>query len=389
MDLPQNIKLAIPSSHGRDIFRKAFNECGSNYPPVRYITAWDALDKAGYTHQDGVYTKSNSGDIFLLEQLAQAMELDVEINDNDDERSENAPPPGGMYSSCPVNTHSADLLTAWMQSFKIPNPVPADQLHCTILYSKEQVGGYKPINDMTILTPRSISYCGVPQCNYFLRRLGKNKECLALCFNNDKLADQFWQALNIGASWDFDDHNLHITLSYDCPMSFDIATLDIPHFEIMLDPEQVKPLPSSLTLEGKKTVQLDNPLPVLKFSLQKSNEEKQMVYGYASVIEKDGKPVVDLQGDVIDDEDMLVKAAHDFMRQYREGHELHWGKQTGEIVESVVFTKQLQDALAIDLGQVGWYIGYKVNDSTVWDMVKKGVYKAFSIGGDGIREAVA
>ena len=114
-----------------------------------------------------------------------------------------------------------------------------------------------------------------------------------------------------------------------------------------------------------------------------------LVYGWASVIEKGGETITDHQGDRISS-DELVKAAHDYMTNERHGGVLHdeIGHDIGHIVESVVFTKELQKHLGVDLGKVGWLIGYKITDDRVKMMVKSGVLKAFSIGGKGRREEV-
>jgi hypothetical protein len=54
----------------------------------------------------------------------------------------------------------------------------------------------------------------------------------------------------------------------------------------------------------------------------------------------------------------------------------------------MVFTKETQAALGIDLKKTGWWIGFKVDDDTVWDAIKSGKYRAFSIGGMALRETV-
>lgn len=116
---------------------------------------------------------------------------------------------------------------------------------------------------------------------------------------------------------------------------------------------------------------------------------KGLVYGWASVIEKDGKIVTDHEGDRIDIED-LTDAAHNFITKSRNGGVLHdeYGHHIGHIVESVIFSKQLQKALGIDLGKVGWLIGYQITDPRVKMMVKGGLLKSFSVGGKGRRVPV-
>lgn len=126
-----------------------------------------------------------------------------------------------------------------------------------------------------------------------------------------------------------------------------------------------------------------------KFNIQanisKVNEELRVVYGYASVIEEGGKSVIDHHGDIINEYE-LVKAAHMFVSVFRQGKEMHQGMPCGEIVESVVLTKDVQESLGIDLGKVGWFIGFKVRSEEVWQKVKSGELKAFSIGGTAVRD---
>lgn len=119
----------------------------------------------------------------------------------------------------------------------------------------------------------------------------------------------------------------------------------------------------------------------------KSDSEKRLVYGWASIVEKGGEPVIDHQGDVIHPNE-LVRAAHGFIKSGRAAKVMHKGKQVGEIVESLVMTADIQKALGIDLGLVGWFIGMHVPDDGAWDAVQKGLLKSFSIGGRGTRVEV-
>jgi len=117
----------------------------------------------------------------------------------------------------------------------------------------------------------------------------------------------------------------------------------------------------------------------------------QVVYGWASVIEKDGHVVTDSQGDRISEAEM-IQAAHNYMLKSRVGGLMHWQGDSGplrggEIVESLLFTRDLQKALGIDLKKVGWLIGYKVSDD-LWPLVKEGRLPMFSIGGSGLRVPV-
>lgn len=114
-------------------------------------------------------------------------------------------------------------------------------------------------------------------------------------------------------------------------------------------------------------------------------DEQRIVYGWASVIEQNGKDYIDSQGDIIEEKELL-RAARAFM-QDPVGLAQHAGKQIGTVVESMVMTKDLQAALGIDLGMVGWLVGMYIADDEVWADVKSRVYTGFSIGYYARREA--
>jgi hypothetical protein len=117
----------------------------------------------------------------------------------------------------------------------------------------------------------------------------------------------------------------------------------------------------------------------------KVDEEQRLIYGWASVITEKGVPVVDLQGDIIE-ADVLVKAVNEFMENVRVGKTMHVGEETGKVIHSMPVTKEIGDALGIQSDLEGWIVAYKVYDNDVWDRVKSGELRAFSIGGRAQRE---
>lgn len=117
----------------------------------------------------------------------------------------------------------------------------------------------------------------------------------------------------------------------------------------------------------------------------KMDSDQHLVYGWASIVEENGEPITDSHGDVIEP-DELSKAAHYFVSEYRKGKVMHGGVAIGEIVESIVFSKDIQKALGINLNKIGWFIGLKVHDDEVWKQFKSGEFAMFSIGGHGERE---
>ena len=125
-------------------------------------------------------------------------------------------------------------------------------------------------------------------------------------------------------------------------------------------------------------------------TIVKIDQEKQLVFGWASVIkDTNDKILLDRQEDFIDSEEELEKAAYDYVLKSRDGGEMHIRKGVSTMVESVVLSKEKQLALGIPAGTVpiGWWIGFKVNDDRVWNEVKKGGYSGFSVHGTGKRHS--
>ena len=116
-------------------------------------------------------------------------------------------------------------------------------------------------------------------------------------------------------------------------------------------------------------------------------DEARIVWGWASVVSVDGKPMVDRQGDIISAE-VMTKAADRFMVDVRVAKAMHEGAQIGEVIHSFPLTKELGEALGVHSALEGWIVAMKVHDDGVWNRVKSGELAAFSIGGIGKRNAV-
>jgi len=124
----------------------------------------------------------------------------------------------------------------------------------------------------------------------------------------------------------------------------------------------------------------------LTFTIKKVADQG-LVSGWANVaVNKDGSLPLDWQDDVISPE-VLEKAAVQFMIDHQKAGEMHKGEPIGVVVESLVFTKEKQEMLGIAEGQVpeGWFITMKVLNSEVFEKVKNGTYKMFSIQGQAKR----
>lgn len=116
----------------------------------------------------------------------------------------------------------------------------------------------------------------------------------------------------------------------------------------------------------------------------KADEEARVAYGWATIITKNGEPVVDLQGDVISSEE-LVTATTEFMKSERNSLNMHGGSPIGQVVHSFPLTADIAKSLGITTENEGWLVGIHVSDDATWNSVKDGSLSAFSIGGSATR----
>lgn len=128
--------------------------------------------------------------------------------------------------------------------------------------------------------------------------------------------------------------------------------------------------------------------------ISKVSQDKQQVFGWASIVELNGEPVVDLQGDYISI-DEVEKSAYEYVHKSRKGGDMHLRDQLGgadrvvhksDMIESMVMTPEKKEALGLsESTPTGWWVGYQVNDPELWAKVKDGKRNMFSIHGKGVR----
>ena len=125
----------------------------------------------------------------------------------------------------------------------------------------------------------------------------------------------------------------------------------------------------------------------------KTDEDKRQAFGWASVVEVDGKPVIDRQGDWITP-DELEKAAYEYVVKSRKGGDQHRRDgdnpfHAADMIESFVVTPEKIEKMGLPKDTpVGWWVGYKVHNDDTWSKIKKGEHTGFSIHGKGKRKEI-
>lgn len=124
-----------------------------------------------------------------------------------------------------------------------------------------------------------------------------------------------------------------------------------------------------------------------EIQITKSIADKQLVFGWASVaLLKNGEIPLDWAGDIIPT-DELENMAYNFVQFYGQTGEQHKGEAFGKVIESMVFTPEKMQLLGIpeNTVHIGWWIGFYIPDPEIFEKVKNGTYKMFSIQGTAKR----
>ena len=122
----------------------------------------------------------------------------------------------------------------------------------------------------------------------------------------------------------------------------------------------------------------------------KLDEERQIAFGWAYVVQVGDEVVLDHSGDFVDEQALpnLEDSIYKYVLESRAADEMHqrFGG-VGQLVESVMLTPEKMEAMGVQSDAVGWWVGFKLADD-VWAKVKDGTYGSFSIRGVGRREEV-
>jgi len=146
--------------------------------------------------------------------------------------------------------------------------------------------------------------------------------------------------------------------------------------------------------DGAHVVKSDALDVVWEGTFSKTDDDKHQAFGWASVVEIDGKPIVDRQGDWITP-DEIEKAAYKYVLENRKGGSQHKRNDddtplhASSLIESFVVTPEKIEKMGLPASTpVGWWVGYKFHDEDAWQDIKKGLKTGFSIHGKGKRREI-
>jgi hypothetical protein len=133
-----------------------------------------------------------------------------------------------VYSVRALEEHSCNDLYEWLNDQHVPNPIPKDKLHCSVICACSDLPpGYIPDRRQVLIYPTT----------YLLGTIGP---AFALFFESWQLKKQWHDAVVSGVSMIYDNFVPHVSLSYSVLMDdFDYNALQPPSFEIRFREEVV------------------------------------------------------------------------------------------------------------------------------------------------------
>lgn len=124
----------------------------------------------------------------------------------------------GTYAGVYFDLATVNTLCKYIKDNKIPNAVPPEKLHTTLLYSRRYCPNYKPTGK---ISPPLI---GIPS-EFKIWKTQNGKNALVLTYECKELVNRHKQLIyKHNATHDHPEYQPHITLSYNVG-DFDLTTL--------------------------------------------------------------------------------------------------------------------------------------------------------------------
>ena len=128
----------------------------------------------------------------------------------------------------------------------------------------------------------------------------------------------------------------------------------------------------------------------IRAQILKARSEKQIAMAVTNVVaDRDGNPVVDHQGDVMD----ISNLEDAFIKRFAKsgvdiGGTMHQREGGADVVEHFTISRDEWKALEPYIGMEIGVVKIRVRDQSMWAGVKDGTYPEVSIGGTGRREPI-
>ena len=142
----------------------------------------------------------------------------------------------GTYAGVKFDNATKKAIREFTKQHNIPNVVPRDKLHTTVLYSRKHLPNYKPLGKFEDALEGEFKE--------FVIWKGQDEGlCLVMLFDCTELVQRHNQLMDEHkATFDYDEYRPHITLSYNVEKDFDVNALDAYSGPINIVEEYHEPL---------------------------------------------------------------------------------------------------------------------------------------------------
>ena len=140
----------------------------------------------------------------------------------------------GAYIELKFTKETLRNLQEYFNQNNIPNQIPLEEIHTTLLYSKKGIVDYIPSNKLKdeILKPKSLQ----------VWKTQEGTNCLVCQLDNLEVSKHHHYLIKYhNASHDYPEYIPHVTFSYDCG-NLDANKLELPNFNFIIDRELLKAL---------------------------------------------------------------------------------------------------------------------------------------------------
>lgn len=134
----------------------------------------------------------------------------------------------GVYAGVKFSTETKDSIKTFLDEHKIENPIDADKLHCTLLYSRKPCPDYEPQGN---IDPPIVAKAG--KFEVWESPANENKDhityALVLNLKTPELVERHNELMDEhDATYDYPSYKPHTTFSYDVGKDFKVDAL--PNF---------------------------------------------------------------------------------------------------------------------------------------------------------------
>lgn len=153
------------------------------------------------------------------------------------EAKKNNKGPKGTYAGYHFDNADLKKVRAWAKKHEIPNRVPHEKMHTTLLYSRKHCPDYQPLG--TLNPPMKLKFG-----EFEIWPTQDKKHALIVRLDAPQMIDRHNKLMKEhGATYDYDEYKPHITLSYDVGEDFDKSTLedikdDVPEIKAVEEYEE-------------------------------------------------------------------------------------------------------------------------------------------------------